>query len=161
MFFDNFPYTFFKLDATNQVIVTDFITAIKLDPQLKTDTLLFDIYEAKDNETPEIISHKAYKSTEYGWVIMLVNEKFDPHRDYPKSDDLLVAYAQATYANIDAVHHYEDMNGNWVDNITTSGNPITNMEYVRNQNEATRTIKLLKQEVLSEFVQQYKNLLST
>jgi len=160
MFFENFPSTYFRVDDSTLVVVTDFLRAIKIDPVLKDNSLMYDVYEIKDNETPEMISHKFYKSTQYHWVIMLVNEKFDPYRDFPKSDEILIEFAKTQYTNINDVHHYEDANMNWVDNINTTGIPITNLEYVRELNEATRPIKILKRELLSEFVQQYKNLIS-
>ena len=161
MFFDNFPITYFQTDSTTQVVVTDFLKAVKLDPVLTSNSLYYNVYNAQDNDTAEIISHKFYKSTQYHWVIMLLNQKFDPDRDFPKDEDTLIAYANRYYTDIDAIHHYEDSNGNWVDNITTAGIPITNIEYVRELNEAKRPTKILNQELLSEFVQQYYSLIST
>lgn len=160
MFFDKFPTTYFSLSDKTNIIVTDFLRAVKLDPVLKTNSLMYDVYEAQDGDTAEIISYKFYNSTQYHWVIMLLNEKFDPYRDFPKRDDVLVAYAEKTYDNIDAIHHYEDEHGNWVDNFNSVGIPITNIEYVREQNEATRSTKILSPEILSSFVQQYTSLIS-
>lgn len=84
MFFQKFPFTLFEVSKTQSSIVTDFIRAVKIDPTLKEDDIFFDMYEAADGETPEIISHKVYGTTQFHWVIMLLNEKFDPWRDFPQ-----------------------------------------------------------------------------
>lgn len=159
MLFDYFPTTYFKLDNDKSVIVTDFIRAIKLDPQLKENSLLYTLYEVSDGETPEIISHKFYKSTEYHWVIMLLNEKFDPWRDFPQSDSVIVAAAMEKYDNINGIHHYEDSNGNVVDEFYPFAAYVTNIDYERKVNESKRTVKVLKKQVLSDFVDQYRTLI--
>lgn len=160
MFFDYFPTAYFEVDSKNKILVTDFLRIIKLDPILKNNPLMFDIYQAQDGETPEIISHKVYKSTQYHWVIMLLNEKFDPFNDFPQSDDLLIRLAEKKYTDINAIHHYEDVNRNRVDQFYVGGIPITNIEYEREENEKKRTVKVLNSQVLAEFVQQYKSLVS-
>lgn len=160
MFFDAFPITGYSVTNTNVVAVTDFLRVIKLDPALKENNLLYDVYEAQDNDTPEIISHKFYKSTQYHWVIMILNEKFDAYRDFPKSDEILIKLCMDKYNSTDDTHHYEDLNGNWVDEFTAGKIPITNIEYERQVNEKKRLVKIMKPEVLSEFVTQYKKLVS-
>lgn len=160
MLFDYFPSTYFKLSDNQSILVTDFIRAIKLDPQLKENSLLYTLYEASDGETPEIISHKFYKSTEYHWVIMLINEKFDPWRDFPQSDNIIVEYSKDKYDDINGIHHYEDGNGNIVDEFYPLSTHVTNIEYERKLNESKRTIKVLKKQVLSDFIDQYKTLIS-
>lgn len=160
MFFNFFPITYFWIDSKTQVLVTDFIRVVKLDPSLKTNSIFFDVYEAMDNETPEIISHKFYKSTQYHWVIMILNEKFDPHNDFPKSDNILQAAIEDAGLDPGSIDHYEDRNGNIVDVFHPAKTPITILEAYREKNEAKRVVKVLKPEVLSEFVQQYRNLIS-
>ena len=159
MFFQNFPNTFFDLDKTNRVIVTDFIRAIKIDPRLKDNDLFYTFYEAQDGEMPEVISHKVYGTTMYHWVIMAINEKFDPFNDFPKSDATLLKYAAEKSGDVNEIHHLDDENGNWVDAFTVGGIPITNIEYERKENEKKRTVKILKRDVLEEFVSQYEELI--
>lgn len=160
MFFEKFPLMYFPQPDGSRILVTDFIRAIKIDPQIKLNELLYDIYIAKDGETPEIISHKKYKSTQYHWVIMLLNEKFDPWRDFPQTDANLIKMAKEKYVDINAIHHYEDGNGNWVDAFTSNKTPITNIEYERQLNEQKREVKILRPELLAEFVTQYRQLIS-
>ena len=159
MFFSKFPSTTFDVNSTTQLLVTDIIRAVKIDPNLKYNDIYYYEYTAKDDETPEIISHKAYKSTLYHWVIMLINDKFDPWNDFPKNDNALQKMTIDTYGELNAIHHYEDTSGNIVDELS-NGIPITNIEYVRQQNELKRKVKILKREVLADFVSQYQALIS-
>ena len=159
MFFQKFPTTLFDTTKLDSVVVTDFIRAVKIDQRLKEDDIFYDFYEAQDDEMPEVISHKFYKTTQYHWVIMLVNEKFDPWNDFPKSETTLIKAATEKYADINAVHHYQDSLGNVVDAFS-DGIPITNIEYEQQENEKKRTVKILKRNVLDAFVEQYETLVA-
>ena len=160
MFFQNFPLTYFDITKKDKVLVTDFLRAIKIDPKLKELDGAFTFYEARDGETPEIISHKFYKTTQYHWVIMLFNEKFDPWNDFPQSDYVIQKLCNEKYVDINATHHYEDSNGNWVDQFYPEKIEITNIEFERQENEKKRVIKIPTSNVLTEFVTQYKQLIA-
>lgn len=159
MFFQKFPFTLFEVSKTQSSIVTDFIRAVKIDPKLKEDDIFYDFYEAADGETPEIISHKMYGTTQFHWVIMLVNEKFDPWNDFPQPETVIRKFATEKYHDINAIHHYEDAAGNWVDQFYVGSASITNLEYELQENEKKRTVKILKRDVLNAFVDEYTNLI--
>ena len=159
MFFQKFQFTLFEISKNESSLVTDFIRAIKIDPKLKEDDVFYDFYEAADGETPEIISHKLYGSTQFHWIIMLINEKFDAWRDFPQPEYIVRKFATEKYSNIDAVHHREDGNGNWVDEFYPDPITISNMTYELQENEKKRTIKILKRSVLDAFVDEYENLI--
>ncbi len=160
MYFANFPISSYPLTEKNNILVTDFIKAIKLDPILKDDSVFSDYYSVRDNETPEIISHKVYGSVQYHWVIMALNEKFDPYNDFPKSDDIVQKQTIKKFGSLDGIHHYEDANGKEICVMEGFVNPVvipvTNYEYMTRLNEEKRNIRILKQEILPEFVQRYK-----
>ena len=160
MYFDFFPKTRFKYTNDESFLVTDFLRAIRIDPKLKEDDLFYDLYNCRDNETPEIISHRVYSTTQYHWVIMLLNEKFDPHNDFPKDDLTLQKLTIEKYGSLYGIHHYINSDGNWVDIFSNDKTPITNLDHERNLNEEKRLVKILKKEVLSNFIQQYKNLIA-
>lgn len=160
MFFQKFPTMLFEVSPTQSSIVTDFIRAVKVDPVLKENDIFYDTYEAADGETPEVISHKMYGSTQFHWVIMLVNEKFDAWRDFPQPESIIRKFASEKYDDINAIHHYEDANRNWVDQFYVGGIPVTNLEYELQENEKKRTVKILKRVVLDSFVDSYENLIA-
>ncbi len=159
MLFNFFPKTTFKISDTEHIVVTDFIRAIKIPDTIKNNSLYFKEYVAADNETPEIISHKMYGTTTYHWVIMLINEKYDVRNDFPLDDISLQKICIDTYGDLDVIHHYEDSNGNIVDEFTSGKMPITNIEHIRKQNDSKRYIKVLDFVVLTDFVSQYKSLI--
>lgn len=161
MFFSSFPPIYYEISQSNQTLVTDFLRAIKLDSNLKENPIFYKIYEIQNGDTPEIISHKFYGTTAYHWVLMLLNEKFDPLRDFPQSDQIIRKYAVDKYDDINAIHHYEDSNGNWINgsNLNEFEIPITNIEHELRLNEQKRTIKIMDKTILSEFVNEYVKLI--
>jgi hypothetical protein len=155
MFFENFPKIGFKLSDSDSAMVQDIIRAVRIDPKLKNESLVFIPYQIADNETPEMISHKFYGTTAYHWVIMVLNEKFDPYEDFPKSDKILRKYCELKYDDILGTHHYIDSNGIAVDEFNTEKIPVTNLEYETDLNDKKRGIKVLRLEALNEFVGTY------
>lgn len=158
MFLDTFPLTTYDISNSESIFVRDIIRGIRIDPELKTNPFNFTVYQAKDNETPEIISYMFYQSTFYHWVIMLFNDKFDPYNDFPKSDDIIRKMTINKYGTLNGLHHYENTDGDWVDEFTIEAErvPITNYEFMIQQNEEKRNVKILRTELLSEFVQLYQ-----
>jgi hypothetical protein len=74
---------------------------------------LFDYY-ILDGETPEIISDKFYGTTDYHWLIMYINNKFDYISDFPIKEEAIYRHTQDKYGDdqVEAIHHYEDDKGN-------------------------------------------------
>lgn len=117
MYFSNFPITTYQLSKNDRILVTDFIKAVTVDPLLKEDSIYSEVYTVADNETPEIISHKVYGTVAYHWVIMMINEAYDPFNDYPKSDDIIQKRTIDKFGSLEGIHHYEDSEGNIVDGV--------------------------------------------
>lgn len=159
MFFENFPLSFYKsLDGDN-ILVTDIVRAIKIPESILNDSNLYDYYSMRDNETPEIVSHKFYKSTQYHWVLMVINQRYDVWNDYPVADSIIQKKCIEKYGTTDSIHHYVNAEGDWVDIFTTPRTPVTVYEHETKLNEEKRIIRVLKQEFLSEFVQTYTELI--
>jgi hypothetical protein len=91
---------------------------------------------------------------------MLLNEKFDPYNDFPKSDDVVRKSTINTFGSLEGVHHYVDSEGYIVDEFASGKIPVTNYEHMTQLNEAKRSLKILKKELLSEFVQNYAGLIN-
>lgn len=160
MFFENFPVTFHKTINGEEILVSDIVRAINIPSDVLNDHNLYEYYLANDNETPEIISHKFYKSTAYHWVIMAINQRYDMWNDYPKDDNTIRTLCENKYNNgIDGIHHYEGPNGDVVDEFTVDKAPVSNYEYESEENEKKRMIKVLKSIYLSEFISLYTNLI--
>jgi len=161
-YFDQFPLTLYQISKKERILVTDIIRAIRIERGFKDSSDLYESpYLILDNETPELISLKHYDTVSYGWIIQLINEKFDLYDDFPKSDLILTEYTQMKYGDINAVHHYENQDGMIVDAFTPGKIPVTNFEYEVLENEKKRECKILRRELMSTFLKQYRDLIGT
>jgi len=76
---------------------------------------------------------------------------------------------KSSNAQINAVHHYEDTNGNWVDinpflqsgnnSSTLSKTPVTYLNRLKEQNEDNRRIKVLKSSIVEQVFTEFNSLL--
>lgn len=161
-YFDKIPYSEFQIDKRERVLVRDIIRAVRLDPGFLEDATLFIPYEAKNDETPEVISYKFYGTVAYHWVVALLNSKYDYLNDYPRSEAVVREYTQNKYGTLNKIHHFEDLNGNWVDDVPLAGGsafkiPITVLDFEKRENEKKRTMKILRKELLNEFINSYES----
>jgi hypothetical protein len=108
-YFTRFPllaYSSNTLSTTN--IVSDVLKRVVVDQKTRENLVIFDEYDVQDGETPELISFKFYETTEYHWVVLLVNDILDPRYGWPLTDEQLYTYTANKYgsANVNTVHHY-------------------------------------------------------
>jgi len=139
MYFTSFPYTLYSLDNTTTVqVITDITKRITLSDEVKTNFALFDEYDVKDGETPELVADRFYNNPELHWIVLHYNEIIDPRFDWPLDTNNLNRYVAGKYTNVNAVHHYEDASGNY-----TNGNVylISNADFTEfNVNDAITNI---------------------
>ena len=115
MYFKSFPYTLYSLDNTTTVqVVTDITNRVALSDEVKTNLSLFDEYDIKDGETPELVADKFYSNPELHWLILHYNEIIDPRFDWPLDTNNFNRQVASKYANVNGIHHYEDASGNYV-----------------------------------------------
>jgi hypothetical protein len=114
MYFSQFPriyYDFPTVDGKDTTLqaLTDITVNIRVRKEILENITLYDEYDIKEGETPEIIAEKYYGNPELHWTIMLANERYDYHNDFPLSTQELYENAIAKYGkdNLDQVHHYK------------------------------------------------------
>lgn len=114
MYFQEFPkiyYDFPSADgkSSSLQVLTDITVNVRVRKQILENITLYDEYDIKEGETPEIIAEKYYGNPELHWVIMLVNQRYDYLKDFPMSREELFQYSLDKYGadNLDKVHHYE------------------------------------------------------
>ena len=118
MYFKSFPYTYYSLDDASTVqVVTNITNRVTLSDEVKNNLGLYDEYDIKDGETPELVADKFYNNSELHWLVLHYNDIIDPRFDWPLDTNNLNRYVASKYADVNAVHHYEDVNGNY-----TNGN---------------------------------------
>jgi hypothetical protein len=166
MYFKKFPkfvYDFDFQDGSGQREYRK-ITDITRNTRFRRDVLasitIYDYYDIKEGETPEIIAEKIYGSAEYHWIIMLMNERFDYRSDFPMSYIALNDYITDKYGeDADAVHHYENADGIHVDSDYPGAVSVSNRQYEEGINESKRRIKLPSRELISKILSEFKELM--
>ena len=173
MYFDSFPVI--PYDAKGNLEykdVTNLLRRVGLRAKVKSNTLLYDTYDVKEGETPEIIAHKLYGDAELHWVILLVNDITDRYHQWPMSGGQFLDYLNDKYSNPDGIHHYETTQTsgdtkvkvevfNEVDDDAYTGlTPITNREFEEQEQDKRRKIRLLDPSFVEQFVDEYKKLIS-
>jgi len=173
-YFTTFPKILYDINNSgNQKLVTDVFRRIKVREQLKTNAALFATYDVQNGETPEIVSYKHFGTTDYFWIICLMNDITDRFYDWPLSDTAFEAYVKDKYTNPGAVHHYEKtqtsgpQTGNGPDDYShkievNSTDPdaqsVSNYEYELRLQDKKRQIKLLDPSFLGLFLQEFEKL---
>ena len=108
MYFDSFPVIPYDAKGDlNFKDVTNLLRRVGMRAKLKSNTLLYDTYDVKEGETPEMIAHKLYGDAELHWVILLVNEITDRYHQWPMTGGHFLDYLNDKYTNPDGIHHYE------------------------------------------------------
>lgn len=162
MYFKNFP-TFlydFKINGkTEYKLVKDISQNVRLRKEILSNVTLYDEYDFRDGDTPEIIAEKVYGSPLYHWVIMLCNDKYNYIDDFPLPTYELEKHITTKYGsgNEYDIHHYVDTNGFIVD--SSQGTSVSNYDYEADLNESKRRIKLISPSILSNILKNFKDLI--
>lgn len=152
--------------------------------QASKDLILRD-YLIESSDRPELISWKLYNDPQYYWVLLLLNENYDPFHGWIKSQDAVHQSTEYRWKNADGhnqiAYHvnannkkfynlYEDPNnpGLWYDKIDKQkvhlqyrGTliPITVIEDQLAVNEDKRTIRIVSPGDLNTFMASFKRII--
>ena len=170
MYFANFPLIpYDSVGNGNFKVVTNLLKRVAVRTEVRTNTALYDTYDVKEGETPEILADMLYKDAELHWVILLVNNVTDRYHQWPKNTNQFIAYINDKYSNVDATHHYEisqvsgdttikiDIDTDNTDYPTAS--IVTNFEYEESLEDKKRSIRLLDPSYIGLFVAEYEKLM--
>ena len=172
MYFANFPLIVYdSVGDGNFKIVTNLLKRVALRTKVRTNTLLYDTYDVKEGETPEMIADKLYDNPELHWVILYINNITDRYHQWPMNFGQFNAFIDDKYTDINAVHHYEiaqtsgdtsikidigtDTTGYSEADLTT----ITNYEFEVERQDTLRRIRLLDGEYIEQFVEEFETLM--
>ena len=173
MYFDAFPVIPYDAKGDlNFKDVTNLLRRVGMRAKLKSNTSLYDTYDVKEGETPEMIAHKLYGDTELHWVILIINDITDRYHQWPMTGGQFLDYLNDKYTNPDGIHHYESTQTsgdtkvkievfNEVDDDAYTGlTPITNREYEENEQDKRRKIRLVDPSFIEQFVDEFKKLMN-
>ena len=173
MYFNSFPVIPYDSKGDlNFKDVTNLLRRVGMRAKLKSNTLLYDTYDVKEGETPEMIAHKLYGDTELHWVILIINDITDRYHQWPMTGGQFLDYLNDKYTNPDGIHHYESTQTsgdtkvkievvNDVDEDAYTGlTPITNREYEEQEQDKRRQIRLVDPSFVEQFVDEFKKLMN-
>ena len=149
-------------------LATNIMSRVRVRTNMKKEIIMLDPYNVKENETPEIVADKHHGSTDYHWIVMLLNDISDVNHDWVKSTRQLQKYLLSKYTEtqLTETHHYEayQTSGDTTIKIEVentnypSASIVTNYEYEVALNDGKREINLLRNEYLGFFVDEFQNL---
>lgn len=161
MYFREFPNIYYLYNINGEEVlrvVRDITVNVRLRKEILENITLYDEYDIKDGETPEIIADRVYGSPFYHWVIMIANQKYNYAEDWPKNYHQLDEYIITKYGSIEEaneIHHWEK-DGFVVNSDVMDAVGVTNYQYENNLNENKRRIKLIAPEVLVKVLDEFK-----
>ncbi len=170
MYFENFPLIPYDSVGDGQFkVVTNLLKRVAVRSKVKTNVMMFDTYDVKEGETPEMIADILYDDSELHWVILLFNDITDRYHQWPMNNNQFLSYMDDKYTNQNAVHHYEisQVSGDTTikinigsDNTDHSGaTAITNFEYEEALQDELRQIRLLDPRYVEAVVAEYEELI--
>lgn len=143
---------------TKAFLMSDITRNIRFRRDVLANIVVYDEYDIVDGETPEIVAEKIYGSSQYHWVIMMANERYDYLNDFPMTYVALQQFIQDKYgAEADSVRYYTDSNGYQVNSDSPGATSISNRQWEENNNESKRRIKIVSKELLSIILKNLKD----
>ena len=165
------------------VLAKNIFRRIKIREALDDVILGFEQYTIYGNQRPDNVADDFYGDPDYDWVVLLCNNIINLYDEWPMEENELSVFAERKYSNVNDVHHYEsqritDTRGRILmergrivpENfryVRTDGTvvpkselmvPITNYEYEVAENDKKRNIYLLREQYLTQFVEEFEDL---
>ena len=163
--------------SSNYLRVKNLFRRCKLRDDLQSIFTLFNKYEIVEGARPDTVAEELYGDAELDWVVLMTAGIINVRNEWPLSDRQIYNYSLEIYGTqLNDVHHYEtrevkDANGRLilpkgkvVDSTFRIPNPdtyistispingISNYEYEVRKNDAKRSIFLLKESYLQQFL---------
>ena len=125
MYFSSFPSIYYEFDIGGTIElrpIADITHNVRFRKEVLNNVTLYNTYDIKDGETPDILADRVYGSSQYHWAIMLFNERFDFNGDWPMAQDMLDEYINEEYSE-------EIPNGLVIDALTNEDSVIRVLRY--------------------------------
>ena len=158
----------------NFKLLPDIIRRVKQRNAIKSGQFIFDTYDVRNGEKPEDIAYKWFGDAQLHWVILMTNDVTDRYYQWPMNDAQFEEFIADKYSNPDGIHHYEVTkdSGNTtgqgpndyshlveVNSDTDNAISISNREYEERIQDKNRSIRLLNQRFLSDFIEEFDKLI--
>jgi hypothetical protein len=98
-YFNFFPLTEYRFsEKESNVIATKITSRFSFDEKLKENSIAYYEYIVKDGETPEMLAHRFYGSSEKHWIILLMNDIVNPLFDWVLDERTFNEYVKNKYS---------------------------------------------------------------
>ena len=174
-YFNRFPLMIYDMkNDGNYKLLPDILKRVKQRNAIKSGQFIFDTYDVKNGEKPEDIAYKWFGDAQLHWVILMTNDVTDRYYQWPMNDAQFEEFIADKYSNPDAVHHYEVTKDSGrttgqgpndyshlveVNSDTDNAISISNREYEERIQDKNRSIRLLNQRFLSDFLEEFDKLI--
>ena len=145
----------------NVDVITNILERVRLKLNFIQSQAFFAQHFIIDGETPEFLAYKYYGDTELHWIILYSQQATNPYYDWPLTYFDLQKFVNKKYgvANINAIHHYEDVDGYEVDSTASGATSVTNFIHEETLNDAKRNLTVIRPEYVNNVVNEFKKLL--
>jgi len=175
-YFNQFEKGFYDIKGDgNEKLVTDLLTRVKVRAGVINELSLYDLYDVPSGDTPEDVAFYHFGDAQLHFVVLLTNNITDVYHEWPMDDITFEKYVNDKYTNPDAVHHYEktvssgkttqrgtnDYSHLIEVNSTEAGAvSVSNYQYELREQDKRRQIKLLSNDFLPAFLEEFSTLVS-
>jgi len=176
LYFSQFPKTTYDIAGNgNKKAITDIWRRVKVRSKIVNNLALLDKYDVQEGESPETVAYKAYGTTDYFWVVCLVNDIVNRYYDWPLDEYNFQQYVADKYTNPAGIHHYEKLQSSGhqtaegpadydhyieVNSDDPQAQSVSNIEYERRLQDKKRQIRLLSPQYLQAFEDEFQKLIS-
>ena len=176
-YFSRFPKMVYDVKGNdNYKLLPDILRRVKQRNAIASGQFIFDTYDVVNGEKPEDIAYKWFGDAQLHWVILMTNNVTDRFYQWPMSQPQFDEFLTDKYGagNEDAIHHYEITKSSGktsssgpndyshlveVNSDTDNASSISNREYEERLQDKYRSIKLLNQRFLSDFLEEFNKLI--
>ena len=174
-YFNRFPMMVYDMkNNENYKLLPDILRRVKQRNVSASGQFIFDTYDVRNGEKPEDIAYKWFGDAQLHWVILMTNNITDRYYQWPMSQPQFQEFLEDKYDNPDGIHHYEITKSSGktsssgpndyshlveVNSDTDNASSISNREYEERLQDKYRSIKLLNQRFLSDFLEEFDKLI--
>ena len=174
-----------KTSSLDYIEVKNVFRRVKVRNDLYNNFIVFQKYEIPEGARPDTVAEDLYGTPNFDWVVLTTAGITNIRNEWPLSNRDLYNYVEKKYGNsLNSTRFFEttevkDSNGRLilpkgkvVDSNFTIPNPtnpsatlnpvvgISNFEYETRLNEEKRNINILREDYLSQFVEDMKGLMT-
>ena len=174
-YFNRFPMMVYDIKNNNNYkLLPDILRRVKQGNVSASGQFIFDTYDVRNGEKPEDIAYKWFGDAQLHWVILMTNNVTNRYYDWPMNSVQFQAMLEDKYDNPDGIHHYELTQDSGrttgqgpndyshkveVNSDTTNALSISNREYEEREQDKKRSIRLLNQKFLTDFIDEFDKLI--